>query len=81
VTVSLECVVVVYEGVREGSARLENNVLQTEAQQETEYELEAIYLATWTVGVYEGLESGFISFDQHVLLLSTMIDLIFFIRK
>jgi hypothetical protein len=36
------------------------------------YELEAIELTTAALLVYEELESGFISFDQHALMLSTI---------
>jgi hypothetical protein len=41
--------------------------------QEAEYELEAIELTTAVVGVYEGVEGGFMSFDQHALMLSTIV--------
>jgi hypothetical protein len=46
--------------------------LQTEAQQEAEYELEAVDLTTPLIHVCGGLEGGFISFDQHALMLSTI---------
>jgi hypothetical protein len=46
--------------------------LQTEAQQEAEHELEALELTTARVHVCEGLEGGFISFDQHALIASTI---------
>jgi hypothetical protein len=36
--------------------------------QEAEYELEAVELTTAHVQVCEGLEGGFISFDQHALM-------------
>jgi hypothetical protein len=48
------------------------NHLQNRAQQEAEYELEAIETTTAEVEVCEGLEGGFISFDQHALMLSTI---------
>jgi hypothetical protein len=44
--------------------------LLNSAQQEAEHELEAIELATAAIGGCEGLEGGFISFDQHALMLS-----------
>jgi hypothetical protein len=50
--------------------------LLTEAQQEADHELEAVELTTAAVHVYEGLECGFISFDQHALMLSTIVRLI-----
>jgi hypothetical protein len=43
------------------------------AQQEAGYELEAIELITPLTHVCEGLEGGFISFDQHALMLSTIL--------
>jgi hypothetical protein len=42
------------------------------AQQEAAYELEAIELTTAHVHEHEGVEGGFISFDQHALMLSTI---------
>jgi hypothetical protein len=51
-----------------------------EAQQEAEYELEAIEITTAGLHVCEGLEGGFISFDQHALMLSTidrLVDCVF----
>jgi hypothetical protein len=50
--------------------------LLNRAQQEAEYELEAIELTTAALGACEGLEGGFISFDQHALMLSTIVRLI-----
>jgi hypothetical protein len=46
--------------------------LLNRAQQEAEYEIEAIELTTAVTHVYEGLEGGFISFDQHALMFSTI---------
>jgi hypothetical protein len=46
--------------------------LLNRAQQEAEYELEAIESITASWHVCEGLEGGFISFDQHALMLSTI---------
>jgi hypothetical protein len=46
-----------------------------------EYELEAVELITAEVGVCEGLEGGFISFDQHALMLSTIWCLVRFCEK
>jgi hypothetical protein len=51
------------------------------AQREAEYELEDIELTTAGVGAREGLEGGFISFDQHALMLSTMFARSMFVRK
>jgi hypothetical protein len=51
------------------------NSVQQEAEDELEaIELttEAIELTTDVVEVYEGLEGGLISFDQHILKLSTI---------
>jgi hypothetical protein len=50
--------------------------LLNRAQQEAEYELEAIELTTDVIHEHEGLEGGFISFDQHALMLSTIERLI-----
>jgi hypothetical protein len=50
--------------------------LLNSVQQESEYELEAIELTTAEVRVLEGLEGGFISFDQHALMLSTIVRFI-----
>jgi hypothetical protein len=44
--------------------------------QKAAYELEAIELTTTEVGVCEGLEGGFISFEQHALMSSTIYDTI-----
>jgi hypothetical protein len=46
--------------------------LLNRAQQEAEGELEAVELTTDPVHVCEGLEGGFISFDQHALMLTTI---------
>jgi hypothetical protein len=45
------------------------------AQQEAEDELEAIELTTAHVHVGEGLEGGFTLFDQHTLILTTIVSL------
>jgi hypothetical protein len=50
--------------------------LLNRAQQEAEYELEVIECMTAAVGRSEELEGGFISFDQHALMLSTIDRLI-----
>jgi hypothetical protein len=42
------------------------------ARQEAEHEAEADIDTTLGVDVYEGLEGGFTSFDQHALMLSTI---------
>jgi hypothetical protein len=47
--------------------------LLNEAQQEAEHELEADVNRAWRVHVYGGVEGGFISFDQHTLMLSTIV--------
>jgi hypothetical protein len=44
--------------------------------QEAGYELEAINLTTAALGHCAGLEGGFISFDEHALMLSTIERLI-----
>jgi hypothetical protein len=44
--------------------------------QEAEYELEAIELTTAALGVCEGLEGGFISFDPCALQLLTIVRFI-----
>jgi hypothetical protein len=46
--------------------------LLNRAQQEAEYELEAIELTTAAPHVCGGVRGGFISFDQHALMLSTI---------
>jgi hypothetical protein len=43
--------------------------LANRAQQEAEYELEAVELTTARIHGHEGLEGGFISFDLHALML------------
>jgi hypothetical protein len=50
--------------------------LLNRAQQEAEHETEAVELTTTVTRVCGGLEGGFMSFDQHALMLSTFVRLI-----
>jgi hypothetical protein len=54
------------------SLTTEAHHLLNRAQQEAGCELEAIELTTAALRGYEVLEGGFISFDQHALMLSTI---------
>jgi hypothetical protein len=47
--------------------------LQTEAQQEAVNELEAVECMTAALDGCGGLEGGFVAFDQHALMLSTIV--------
>jgi hypothetical protein len=54
--------------------------LLKEAQQEAVYERQTVKCMAAEGGVCEGLGGGFISFDQHVLMLSTIerfVDVVF----
>jgi hypothetical protein len=55
--------------------------LLNRAQQEAEYELEAIELTTAGVRVCEGLEGGFMSIHHHALMLSTIVRLIEIVKS
>jgi hypothetical protein len=50
--------------------------LRNSVQQEAEDETEAVEFMTAAVHECEGLEGGFISFDQRVLMFSTIVRLV-----
>jgi hypothetical protein len=50
--------------------------LLNSARQEAEYEIEDFETTTASWHMCEGLEGGFISFDQHALMLSTIVRMI-----
>jgi hypothetical protein len=56
--------------------RFGSSLFFTAQEQGAGYELEAIEFTTSAVGGCEGLEGGFITFDQHALMLSTIVRLV-----